>query len=597
VDLGPKLDVLAEPPADDEQTTDDPSANQPVPRETPAADQVGTYMLIRIEGTIGANFTARHMKHHLARAAELKPDVVVLYLDTPGGYITDAEEIINMLIQNNDLRFVAYVRRALSAGASITMTCPEIYVEDVAKIGAALCYQMVNGMPTAVEEKFQSSWRATCRKAADNGGHPSVLAEAMIDADVRVTMRTENGKAIVERDGNGALLSAEGRILTLTAREAVACGLAIDRVDDAADLQAKLGFAELTDAATGAKFSLAAAPDADPEDGSAAALFLEIDEKLTELGFDNDDMTTLQIERALEDWEDYLEDSVFGRRVNWTVSVLEVEEVDRDTIDEEIAYTRRQIMELEELVTIFQPDPQVMRDMRRWYQFQQRRIKRLKRTRSLARDYPYSVAAAAGRGDSVGCVIACIHKRASELIEGCSKGDVVVLAGEIEDLTFRRDLGEEIYPVLWIQKCRASEPETPTPATQTASDDADGEGDEGDSGQDDQGQGDSADQGGQQTQADASQDDSQPGASQDDDQPGASQDDDQDDEDAAGYILKIAKMYRMNGNLTDERDKLEEIIEKYPDTEAAADAAKRIKEQVGRGSRLPPPLKLRRTGR
>jgi len=128
----------------------------------------------------------------------------------------------------------------------------------------------------------------------------------------------------------------------------------------------------------------------------------------------------------------------------------------------------------------------------------------------------------------------------------------------------------------------ASEPETPTRASPADSDSSadsadEGDADQADSDQADSDQDDHDDQGGQQTQADASQDDDQPDASQDDNQPDASQDDGQDDEDAA-YLMKVAKMYRMNGNLTDERAKLEEIIEKYPDTAPAADANKRIKE-------------------
>ncbi len=517
-------------------TTPDDADDATEAAPAPVPDKVGTFLLIRIEGTIGANFTAKHMERALKEAQKLKPDIVVLYLDTPGGYIGDATDIIDMIIRNKDLRFVAYIRQAYSAGAAITLTCPEIYVEDVANIGAALCYQMINGMPTPVAEKFQSAWRATCRKAAENGGHPSILAEAMIDADMTVTMRTDaDGNVIIERGGNGELLSAMGRILTLTARESVACGLAKALVTDMADMQAKLGFAKLTEVSTGEEFSLFASPDAEPDEGSAAALFLEIEEKITELGFDDDDMTDFQIEQALEEWGEYIEDEVFGRRITWTVSVLEVEEVDKESIEAEITYTRSRIRELEEYVTVIQPDPQTMREMKRWYKFQKRRIKRLKRTRSLASSYPYSLIAAGGGGRNVGCVIASVNKQANELMRQCAKGDDIVLRGEIEDLTFQR-LGRNIYPVLWILKGRASAPEVRTaaePANQ----------------QDDQSQ--AGARGGREEQT---------------------------DDEKAERLLKAAKMYERAGKADKERGKLEELLEKYPDSASATAATERLRE-------------------
>ena len=49
-------------------------------------------------------------------------------------------------------------------------------------------------------------------------------------------------------------------------------------------------------------------------------------------------------------------------------------------------------------------------------------------------------------------------------------------------------------------------------------------------------------------------------------------------QDTRASQISSTKMFRMNGDLTDERGKLEELVEKYPDTEAAADAGARIKE-------------------
>jgi len=50
---------------------------------------------------------------------------------------------------------------------------------------------------------------------------------------------------------------------------------------------------------------------------------------------------------------------------------------------------------------------------------------------------------------------------------------------------------------------------------------------------------------------------------------------DEDDKASAQSLLKIAKMYRGGGNLAEERDKLVELVERYPETQIAAQAKER----------------------
>jgi len=229
------LSVLSEHcPAD----TTTPPTSQPSKAET--------FLLVKVQGTIGEDFTAAKMKAALAEARTAKVAAIVLSMDTPGGSVTEAEAIVNLIIENKDLRFIALVNKALSAGAAITLACKDIYVMETATIGAAISYIPDERgrpiyLPSDVAEKMQSAWRAVCRKAADHGGHSSLLAEGMVDRDFAITMRTVNGKVLLERGGKGELVKASGRILTLTAKEAVACGLAKAVVSDAKGLGAQLG--------------------------------------------------------------------------------------------------------------------------------------------------------------------------------------------------------------------------------------------------------------------------------------------------------------------------------------------------------------------
>jgi tetratricopeptide (TPR) repeat protein len=265
-------------------------------------------MVIPIKGAIGYDFTSGVMKAYLEKAAKLRPAVVVLDIDTGGGDISDAEEIVDALIATKNVRVVALVHRAISAGATVSLACGEIYMTETATIGD-------------VGEKMQSIWRAVCRKAAEHGGHSSLLAEAMVDPGFAVTMRKVGQKVVIERDGKGDVLKAKGRVLTLTAREAVACGLARGIVDDTAALGQRLGLAgwqevgrRSTAAVEGKPASLETAPFALYDAASRKVIELRVSES----------MTDLQKKDLQKNWVAWLDrDHIVGHRVQWTLSLAD----------------------------------------------------------------------------------------------------------------------------------------------------------------------------------------------------------------------------------------------------------------------------------
>ncbi len=205
-----------------------------------------TYMVVPVKGVIGRDFTASTMSFYLAETLDGKPSTVVLEIYTLGGSVSEAEQIVDLMIRYKDVRFIALVHKALSAGAPIAMACREIYMTDGATIGAATSYSRdrtgkIAALPPDVAEKFQSVWRATCRKAADHGGHSSILAEAMVDPAFTLTMQGKGQHAKLGRNGSDKVIKAKGRILTLTAREAVLVQLANGLTSDLPALRKTLG--------------------------------------------------------------------------------------------------------------------------------------------------------------------------------------------------------------------------------------------------------------------------------------------------------------------------------------------------------------------
>jgi len=303
--------------------------------EEATPNQPQTYYVIPIKGVIGRHFTAGRMEACLKEAERLKPAVVVLELDTGGGDINDAERIVNLIIAHKHLRFVAFVRKALSAGATITLACEKIFVTESATIGGAVSYSvgsdgMPQTLPADVAEKFQSIWRAVCRKAAEHGGHPSLLAEAMVDPAFALTMREEGGKPVLERDGQGKVLKAKGRILTLTAREAVDCTLAEELVPDLKAVGRHLGMPEWQEVGgrQGVQPADAGGPEKSASDACATpdSLYEMLFQKVVSLGLTGD-LTQIQGKKALKDWRAWFNaQHLEGRRVEWTMTLVEASE-------------------------------------------------------------------------------------------------------------------------------------------------------------------------------------------------------------------------------------------------------------------------------
>lgn len=217
------------------------------PKAPPVKEPKGpTFCVIPLHGEVGKAVVSGLLEDALKDAARRKVDLVVLDIDSPGGAIREAEEIIKVLrTYNRKLRIVTLAGQDLSAAAIISLATKEIYLRPGGILGAATAYQMsVFGIPAEIEEKFQSVWRATARSAAETGGHDPLLAEAMIDADMELYYIERNGRKIV-REGEGDrdnTITTEGKLLTMTAGEAFDCGLSKGIVSSYDELCKACGF-------------------------------------------------------------------------------------------------------------------------------------------------------------------------------------------------------------------------------------------------------------------------------------------------------------------------------------------------------------------
>ncbi len=152
------------------------------------------------------------IRRGVTEAKHEKAAAVVFVMNTPGGGVNEAREIISLIGQIDVPVYTFVEKDAYSAGAIIALSTRHIYMAPGSVIGAATPLMMspfggIEKMPEAVEEKMTSAVAALVRAAAEQGGHDPQLGEAMVRRELGYTAGTN-------------VLSKAGKLLTLTASEA-----------------------------------------------------------------------------------------------------------------------------------------------------------------------------------------------------------------------------------------------------------------------------------------------------------------------------------------------------------------------------------------
>ncbi len=136
---------------------------------------------------------SRYVKLALANAEKINADYIIIDMDTFGGALTDAKEIVDMLMDEKRPLWVFINADAASAGALISIACDSIYMSPGATIGAAT---VVNGTGEAAPDKYQSYMRSIMRSTAEENGRDPRIAEGMVDENIVIDSLKQAGKVI-----------------------------------------------------------------------------------------------------------------------------------------------------------------------------------------------------------------------------------------------------------------------------------------------------------------------------------------------------------------------------------------------------------------
>ncbi len=135
----------------------------------------------------------RYVELAIEHAEEIEADYVIIEMDTYGGVVTDAKDIVENIMDFDKPIWVFINKDAASAGALISIACDSIYMAPGANIGAAT---VVFQDGSAAPDKYQSYMRSTMRSIAEENGRDPQIAEGMVDQTIEIDSVTKEGQVI-----------------------------------------------------------------------------------------------------------------------------------------------------------------------------------------------------------------------------------------------------------------------------------------------------------------------------------------------------------------------------------------------------------------
>ena len=150
--------------------------------QTEALAQTVYHVDMKLEGMIDPGVSA-FVERVIEDAEANDVDAIVFEIDTFGGRV-DAATVIRDAILDSEALTIAFVnKRAISAGALISLACDKIVMAQAGTMGATT---PVDGSGTKASDKVTSYMRAEMRATAESTGRDAKIAEAMVDERVDI---------------------------------------------------------------------------------------------------------------------------------------------------------------------------------------------------------------------------------------------------------------------------------------------------------------------------------------------------------------------------------------------------------------------------
>jgi len=169
---------------------------------------------VPIQGTIDLGLPP-YIERSIETAEEANADAIIFEIDTFGGRVDAATQIKDAILASKVLTVAFINRRAISAGALISLSCEKIYMTGGGTIGAATAVDMQG---QKASEKVISYMREEMASTAETRGRNTTIATGMVDEELSFTHLVVDGDSIEVTDLEGR---KEGKLITLTTEKAL----------------------------------------------------------------------------------------------------------------------------------------------------------------------------------------------------------------------------------------------------------------------------------------------------------------------------------------------------------------------------------------
>tara|TARA_B100000212_G_scaffold71673_1_gene50549 strand:+ start:2781 stop:4142 length:1362 start_codon:yes stop_codon:yes gene_type:complete len=169
---------------------------------------------VPIEGVIDLGLPP-YIKRVIKEAEDSKVKAIVFEINTFGGRVDAATQIKDAILSSN-VQTIGFInRRAISAGALISLSCEKIYMTGGGLIGAATAVDMSGKKGS---EKVISFMREEMASTAEQRGRNKKIARGMVDEELSFTHLVLNQDSILVNDIEGR---KEGKLISLTTDQAL----------------------------------------------------------------------------------------------------------------------------------------------------------------------------------------------------------------------------------------------------------------------------------------------------------------------------------------------------------------------------------------
>jgi len=190
---------------------------------------------VPIHGTIDMGLP--HYIQRVVNEAEANNASAIIFdIDTFGGRVDAATQIKDIILDSKVTTIAFINKRAISAGALISLSCDSIFMTPGASIGAATAVDLQG---KKASEKVISYMREEMASTAEANNRSRDIATAMVDEELSIDFLLNiRGDTLTSKDVDGF---AEGKLITLSTQLSVQLGIASGEFESIEKLLKYLG--------------------------------------------------------------------------------------------------------------------------------------------------------------------------------------------------------------------------------------------------------------------------------------------------------------------------------------------------------------------